>query len=158
MDIRQEFYRKLDYDKIQINRNENPIKMKLFLSFLTIDVERITDHLGSCTGWTKLINKEHKLEIGGGIVSGVEYLDSLRYKKDLHNQHNNWVTPFNMFELLTKRAKLFFFEYYEKDIELICKDADQAIKNLQAQIKQAKEIKKGIQNEISFLKDPFQKL
>ena len=131
MDLRKEFYHKLDYDKIKINWNKNLIEMELFLSFLTIDVERSTDHLGSDTGWTKLTNKEHKLEIGGGVISGDEYLDSLRYKKDLHNQHNNWVTPFNMFELLTAEGKLFFFEYYKNDIELICKDADNAIKNLQ---------------------------
>ena len=152
MDLRKEFYHKLDYNKININWNKNPIEMQLFLSFLIIDTERSTDHLGSCTGWTKLTNKKHKLEIGGGVVNGIEYLDSLRYKKGLHNQYNNWVTPFNMFELLTEKGKLFFFEYYEKDIELICKDADQTIKNLQAKVKQAKEVKKEIHNEISFLK------
>ncbi len=152
MDLRKEFYHKLDYDKIKINWNKNPIKMELFLSFLNIGTERSTEHLGNCTGWTKLTNKEHKLEIGGGVVNGIEYLDSLRYKKNLHNQYNNWVTPFNMFELLTEKGKSFFFEYYEKDIELICKDADQTIKNLQEKVKQAKEIKKAVHNEISFLK------
>ncbi|NCW12405.1 MAG: hypothetical protein EBV82_04425 [Chitinophagia bacterium] len=44
--INKELYSKLKHDKIQINWNKNPIKMDLFLSFLTVDVTRSTTHLG----------------------------------------------------------------------------------------------------------------
>lgn len=152
MDLRKEFYYKLDYDRLMVNSNKNPIEMELFLSFLIVKVKRSTEHLGYCTGWTKLTNTDHKLEIGGGIVNGVEYLDSLRYKKGLHNQYNNWVTPFNMFELLTKKGQSFFFEYYKDNIKTICNDAKENIENLQIKVKEAKEVYKAINDEISFLK------
>jgi len=149
MVLRNEFYRKLDYDKINIRYNKKCIEMNLFLSFLTIDVDRRQDHLGYSTGWTKLTNEKQELIIKGGILSGgVEYLDSIQYKKDLHNPYNNQVSPFNIFDILTNKGKEFFFEYYKDDIEKIRNNIDEKINNLHKQLKKAKELKQEIHNEI----------
>ncbi len=72
-ELKSVFYDKLQSDKIKINCNKNPIRMDLFLSFLTIDTERNYKHLGVDTGWTELRNDAHRLIVRGGKVNGVEY-------------------------------------------------------------------------------------
>jgi len=55
-EIKQSFYDKLQSDKIKINWNKNPIKMDLFLSFLTIPVVRSYEHyrqFDASNGWGK---------------------------------------------------------------------------------------------------------
>ncbi len=111
----QEFYKSLSTDKIKINCNKMPIKMDLFLSFLTVKVNRQKNFLGSDLGWTKLTG-ENCLEISGGIANGAEYLDNLKYKKNLNNPYNNYVNPFYLFEILTDSGKKFFVEYYADEI------------------------------------------
>lgn len=126
-----EILKKLPNDKIKINWNKNPIKMDQFISFLTVGLTRSKKHLGSDTGWTKLYG-ENNLEISGGIVNGVEYLDSIKYKKNLHNGYNNFVSPFYLFEIMTDEGKDFFVEYYsddiEKEIKIACNGLDRAKK------------------------------
>jgi len=113
------FYQNLSSDKIKINWNKNPIKMDTFLSFLKIDVEIQRDHLGCDNGWTKRTNSIYKLDIAGGIIAGIEYLDSLQYGKNLDNPYNNYVSPFYMFDVLDKKGRQFFLEYYKDEIKAI---------------------------------------
>lgn len=148
MHLQKEFYSKLKDDKIKMNWNKNPIKMNEFLSFLTIEVERSRDHIGSCNGWTKLFNKEHNFEISGGIVNGVEYLDSLQFGIKLGNQYNNYVNPFYLFEILNNKGKEFFFNYYKEDIEKIKTDISNKIKSLENELKETKELRKNIFKEV----------
>lgn len=125
----KEFYSKLDSNKIKINRNKNPVKMELFLSFLTVGVERSISHLGYSNGWTQLIG-DNSLEIGGGKVGSVEYLNSIQYGKNLDNPYNNYVNPFYLFEIFNDEGKKYFLEYYSSDIERLLEvvqtNADQA--------------------------------
>jgi len=125
--------KELKYDKIKINWNKKPILMETFLSFLTIPVEKSTEHLGSSTGWTRFFNKEYKLEIGGGIVDK-HYLDSLQYGTKLQNQYNNYVNPFYLFEILTSEGKAFFLDYYKEDIEKIISEQTEKIQRVERQL------------------------
>lgn len=107
----------LNKDKIEINWNDTPIKMELFLSFLTIETEINKDYLGYNNGWTFKLNKEHNLYIKGGYVGGIEYLNNIQYGKNLDNPYNNYVNPFYLFHIMNKEGRKFFFEYYKNDIE-----------------------------------------
>src|SRR5688572_9885530 len=104
-ELKSAFYNKLQTDKIKIYWNKNPIRMDLFLSFLTVATERSQKHLGSDTGWTKHFNKECNLIVSGGIVGNTEYLDSLEYGIKLSNPYNNYVNPFYLFDILTTKGK-----------------------------------------------------
>jgi hypothetical protein len=113
------FLRKIDGGKIKIAKNKEPIKMNEFLSFLTVETKRPErEWLGKCNGWTK-IEGEGGLEITGGIVGGVEYLDHILYGENLDNPYNNYVNPFHLFDILTDEGKLFFLRYYSHDIKSI---------------------------------------
>lgn len=117
--------KELKHDKIEINWNKKPIRMDLFISFLTIPTEKSNDHLGSEMGWTKRFNTEHLLEIGGGIVRGVNYLNSIKYGKNLDNPYNNYVNPFYLFDIMTDEGKMFFINYYRDElVELKTKSLD----------------------------------
>ena len=151
MNLKEDFYRKLKNDKIKINWNKNPIKMELFLSFLTVDFEISRNHLGSSTGWTLQINKECNLEISGGFVDRIEYLDNLKYGENLDNPYNNFVNPFYLFEILTKEGQKFFLDYYKADIDKIVKDHKVGISILSKRIKEARILKSEILNEIEML-------
>ncbi len=146
------FYDKLRGDKINISWNKNLIRMDLFLSFLTVQVERSYDHLGSCTGWTQLYNKERQLLIKGGLVGGVEYLDSLQYGIKLSNPYNNYVSPFYMFDILTKKGHAFFLDYYAEDIDNILSTEKDGIAIRERNLLSAKEIVQDIEKEIELLK------
>lgn len=151
MNLNDEFYKKLDYDKIKINWNKNPIEMTLFMSFLTVKVTKVEKHLGSDTGWTKYENKEHKLIIDGGWVNQIEYLNRLQFGKNLHNPYQNYVSPFYMFEILTSKGKKFFLEYYKADIQNIKNTLDIEIEHLRSKLKEKITLKKEITNEIKKL-------
>jgi len=142
---------KLDGDKIKINWNKNPIKMDLFLSFLTIEVQRSYDHLGSDTGWTRLVNKEAKLVIRGGIVNGIEYLDGIEYGDKLANRYNNYVNPFYLFDILTDEGKVFFTEYYKEDIQKIVANQEYEITCLKNALSIAKKRLKDLESEVILL-------
>lgn len=105
---------KLHYDKIKINWNKNPVKMKDFMSFLKVSVEKTTNHLGYANGWTRY-HGENNLIITGGWVGGIEYLDALQYKKNLDNPYNNYVNPFYIWDILTEEGHKFFLNYYKED-------------------------------------------
>ena len=118
------FLRKINSDKVKIAQNKNPIKMKTFLSFLTIETTVPEgDWLGKCRGWTR-IHGEGGLDITGGIVGGIEYLDHILYGKNLENPYNNYVTPFSLFDIMTEVGKAFFFAYYSGEIKSILANAE----------------------------------
>lgn len=152
LDMREIFYGKLDLDRIKVSRNTNPIEMKLFISFLTVDVVKVEKHSGSCTGWTKYENEDIKLSIGGGIVDGIEYLDHLTYKKDLHNQYNNYVTALNIFDILNEKGRDFFLKYYQIDIDNIFDAIEDEIETAKYKMQKAQERKGKILNELKVLK------
>jgi hypothetical protein len=127
--INKELYSKLSYDKIKINWNKNPIKMDMFLSFLTVEVVKSTDNLGICNGWTEYENKSINLIISGGFVreKQCEYLNSIRFGIKLQNPYNNWCNPFYIFDILTKEGQRFFVEYYRNDIVELMSKLDSSI-------------------------------
>lgn len=133
----KEIMKLLDDDKIKINWNKNPIRMDLFLSFLTIPYTKSTDHLGYHTGWTQYENKESKLIVTGGGVNGVEWLDHIQYGTKLANQYNNYVNPFYLFDIMTDEGKQFFIKYYEDDIKKIIAKADEEVEYAQSRLKRA---------------------
>lgn len=151
-ELKATFYNKLQSDKIKINWNKNPIRMDLFLSFLTIRVERSHEHLGSNTGWTKLYNKEHNLIVSGGVLRGVEYLDHIEYGTKLSNPYNNYVNPFYLFDILTTEGKAFFFEYYADDIDTIVKTEKDGVAIEERRLERCKRIVQDIEQEIEMLK------
>ncbi len=134
------FYSQLDCDKIKINWNKNPIQMKLFLSFLTVETYKQREFLGSCTGWTQYTG-DNNLIINGGIVSGIEYLENLIYGKNLDNQYNNYVNPFYLFPIMTDDGKKFFLDYYSKEIEALKNEASKKIEIAENNLAKAKEYK-----------------
>lgn len=140
MKLKEEFYKKLNGDKIKINWNKNPIEMKLFLSFLTVEVKRSQDHLGSDNGWTQLKNDELKLVIGGGIVNGKEYLDYLKFGTNLDNRYNNFVNPFFIFEILTREGQAFFVEYYNDEITKLVELNSSILLSLESQVEKQKQL------------------
>lgn len=126
----KKFLSKLSNDKIKINWNKNPIKMDDFLSFLTVETRRGTGHLGYDNGWTRHYG-DNDLEIRGGVVKGVEYLDTLQYRKKLDNPFNNYVNPFYLFEILNDDGKKFFLEYYSDEIQKELDNASNSLKRAQ---------------------------
>lgn len=151
MNLQKEFYSKLKSDKIKINWNKKPIKMDLFLSFLTVTVNESKDHLGSSTGWTRFENEEYKLIIGGGIIQG-HWLDSLQYGTKLDNPYNNYVNPFYLFNILSEEGKKFFVEYYKEDIDIVLKCQSDKVKSLTEQLKIAKKLKLDILQEVKSIR------
>lgn len=125
--------------------------MKLFLSFLTVEVKRSSKHLGSDTGWTLLENNELKLKIGGGIVGGKEWLDSLQFGNRLNNKYNNYVNPFYLLGILTEEGKQFFIEYYKDDIDKILLGQRESISYLERSLVEKKEQLKSMLSEIEGL-------
>lgn len=150
-ELKKEFYSKLKNDKIKINWNKNPIKMDVFLSFLTVDVEIIREHLGSDTGWTKRQNKSLGLIVSGGCVNGVEYLDHLQLGEKLSNPYNNYVNPFYLFDILKKEGKAFFVDYYRDEIAAIVESNEKRIAFQERQLEEQKTLLSNIQIEIEKL-------
>lgn len=151
MKLNKEFYYHLDKRKIEINMNRNPIPMEKFMSFLTIPVIKITNHLGSSTGWTKFENEQHGLIIKGGVCDGGHWLHDLQFGKNLHNPYNNYVSPFYIFDVLTNEGKAFFVNYYKKEItELLNKEKVQ-VSQLTKELKERKDILFLINQEVKTL-------
>ena len=146
----EKLIKKLKSDKIKINWNKNPIRMKEFLSFLTVEVDRCTDHLGYSNGWTQYRGGDG-LIIGGGIVGDVEYLDRLEYKKNLDNPYNNYVNPFFLFEIMNEDGKKFFLDYYREDIFKI-------LAQEQSKIEASKKNLASLEENLSELKDISEKI
>ena len=73
--------------------------------------------MGSDTGWTKLENEEMKLVICGGIINNIEYLDSLQLGEKIANPYNNYINPFYLWEILSKKGLTFFHAYYKDEME-----------------------------------------
>jgi hypothetical protein len=132
--------RQITHKKIKISQNKKPIPMELFLSFLTVDVVRSKKHLGSTNGWTLLMGEDN-LQIGGGIVDRVEYLDCLKYKNKLDNKYNDFVNPFYLFDILSEEGKKFFLDYYADDIKAVLDKAEKESELAQRKAIAAKEKK-----------------
>lgn len=110
------FLAKLPRDKFKIHNRKNLVRMDLFLSFLTVELEKSNSHLGRDMGWTEY-RGDNNLIVSGGWINGVEYLDSLKYKKNLDNSYNDFVNPFYLFEIFNDEGKKFFLNYYSDDIK-----------------------------------------
>jgi hypothetical protein len=152
--IQKEFWSKLKDDKFKINRTpiERLIQMDLFLSFLTIPVEISRDHLGAVNGWTLRKNEKYSLLITGGIMHGGERLDAIQFGNKLSNPYNNYVSPFYIFDILTKEGQLFFLEYYKKDIEQLLGEQERLIEYRKKQVENELEILLEMKNQVSILK------
>lgn len=154
--INDSFYRKLEYKRIKISKQNTPIKMSLFLSFLTVDVTKSTNHLGIGNGWTQYYNNELSLTINGGFVDSIEYLDSIKYGERKHNQYNDFITPFQMFDLLTTQGKSFFLSFYRDDINDLISNIDSSLKKYDELKQEAINAKVLILDEIIKLVDSTQ--
>lgn len=135
--------KKISKDRIKIEQNKNPIKMETFLSFLTVDVKRSKSHLGYANGWTLLIG-DNNLLIGGGTIDGVEYLNTIQYKKNLDNGYNNYVNPFYLKDIITHDGLKFFINYYEEEISNIKSVAKMKINMAQKELEHAIKNKKYV--------------
>lgn len=125
----------LSWDKYKINSSSSIlVSMDLFKSFLTIDLQKSTSHLGSDMGWTKYTNTEHKIIISGGHYKGGEWLDSVQYGIKLHNPYNNYCTPLYLAPIMTKEGVDFFKEYYKVEIDRLFMSIDSKILELKNQI------------------------
>lgn len=121
---------KLSDDKYKITAyNKNLIEMEKLKGFLVVDIKKGSGFLGEDTGWTQYLG-ENDLLIKGGIFRGVEYLESIKYKKNLDNKYNNFVNPFYIFEILNDDGKAFFCNYYKDDINKILDDQEEKIKSI----------------------------
>jgi len=112
-----ELIKNIKKDKIRIAQNKNPVPMDLFLSFLTVPVIRNFNNLGNHTNWTEFRNDEHELIITGGVCNGGHWLDNIQYGYKMDNQHNNWVNPFYLWDIITDSGKSFFLDYYKFELE-----------------------------------------
>jgi len=148
------FYSSLKSNKLNISGNKNLIKMELFLSFLRdVNLVRINKHLGFINGWTLLEDRELKLIVKGGIINGVEYLESLEFGFHLSNDYNNFVNPFYLKDLLTNNGKVFFLEYYKEDIAKILQEQEKNIQLLEQRLKEESINYKNTLHEINSIKD-----
>lgn len=131
-------FKELKDNKIKINWNKKPIKMDLFLSFLTVDIEVVKTGSGYDNGWTEKVNKYCNLIIYGGIVNNIDYLDAIKYGKKLSNPCNDYVNPFYLFEIMTDEGKKFFIDYYSEEIIQIKNESISRIERYKTCIKQEK--------------------
>lgn len=146
---------KLPDDKIKIRWNKNPVRMDLFLSFLTVDVEKSKSHPGIDTGWTRY-NGENGLEIGGGYVyiggEKVELLDSIKYGVKIQNQHSNFVTPLHARDILSNDGVDFFIKYYSEEIERLKNESLNRIDELKRKQKDEADLLNCFMKEIGQMK------
>jgi hypothetical protein len=147
-----DFYANLSSDKIKINWNKNPIRMDLFLSFLTVQLTRSYKHLGSDTGWTRLLNNDLKLIVCGGIFNGEEYLNSIEYGMRLQNPYNNYCNPLYLFPIMNDIGKAFFVQYYMSDIEQLIEKSKNSVEHLELKLVAAKVINSNYEDELKTLK------
>ena len=138
-----DFLGNLNRNKVGINLNKNPIDMGLFLSFLTVDVIRPVEVLGNEKERTQLIG-DNNLIIDGGVIDGVEYIDELRYGKNMQSQYHNYVHPFYLFEIFNAEGKRFFLEYYADDIKFEIHKAQAKHEELELEANDARKYLAGI--------------
>lgn len=127
----------LPSDKIKIRLNKKPIRMDLFLSFLTVDVERSISHLGVENGWTMLTGDNGLIVEGGKVrINGelVELLDSVRFGKKIANPYNNYVTPLHLKAIMSKEGFDFFVKYYEAEINGVIEKRRQEVLKLKSKM------------------------
>jgi hypothetical protein len=153
MNLKEEFYKKLSQDKTKINWNKNPIKMDLFLSFLTISVIKSHNNLGYDNGWTVYENDKFKLKVQGGIVNGIEYLDDIQFGTRLDNNYNNYVNPFYLSEILTSEGLKFFVNYYKDEINNILSTYNKEIIVLENELNSTKEVYTKVLKEVENLRN-----
>lgn len=139
---------KLSKDKIKINWNKRPIAMSLFKSLLTVELTKSTGHLGESTGWTKWVNEEKKLIVGGGIVNGIDLLDSLEYGRRLDNPYNNYVNPFYLFDIMTEEGKRFFLDYYKQEIALVMAEQESEAVRLERMAENKRQMINAFKSEL----------
>lgn len=130
IEIMREFLKKMPMDKFQIHKGKNRIKMDKFLSFLTVKTKRGSGHLGCELGWTRHYG-ENNLNICGGFIQKIEYLDSIQYGNKLDNPWNNYVNPFYLFDIMTKKGKDFFLDYYSEEINKELMNAEKRLQEAQ---------------------------
>jgi len=138
-----ELFKRLDSAKGKMNKG-NPIRMDLFLSFLTVNTEAVEHHVGASTGRTMRTGEED-LVIEGCFVDGVEYLDGIEYGEKMHNCYNNFVNPFFLFNIMTEQGKKFFIDYYSDDIKEEVKAAEDQISALKARMGSLEKYKSGVE-------------
>jgi hypothetical protein len=125
--------------------------MDLFLSLLDIQLTRSSNHLGACTGWTLRYNDEMRLWISGGVVGQVEYLDSIKFGKNLSNPYNDFVNPFYLWDILSDDGRRFFFDYYKDDIDKLLVKSVRAIEQVESKLSAMKNARRSLAAEISLL-------
>lgn len=125
--------------------------MKLFLSFLTVETEISTKHLGYSNGWTLRENKSIKLKIHGGIVGGVVYLDAIEFGEKLSNRYNNYVNPFYIFEILNDAGKSFFINYYKEEINKLVKEQSDKVDYIKKSLNSESEKLINMESELNKL-------
>jgi hypothetical protein len=123
-------------------RSKNPIPMDKFLQYLTVKTKLSRKNLGFDNGWRERHNESEKLVITGGIMRGVEYLDTIEFGEKLQNPYNNYVNPFYLFPLMTSEGKAFFKEIYSDEIKKL-------IKGLNEKVVEAKEL---LEREMAMVK------
>lgn len=115
-----EFTKQIPIDKTEIRAHNKLIPMSLFLSFLTVPVEKSTDHPGADMGWTKYVG-DYNLVISGGVVNNTEYLHNIQYQGNINNKFNHFVNVFDIWHIFNDEGHKFFIEYYKDEIEKIRK-------------------------------------
>ena len=108
--------------------------MDKFLQYLTVKTKLSRKNLGFDNGWRERHNESEKLVITGGIMRGVEYLDTIEFGEKLQNPYNNYVNPFYLFPLMTSEGKAFFKEIYSDEIKNLIKAAEERVFEAKNQI------------------------
>lgn len=145
-----EILKSLPKDKIKINWNKNPIEVDLLCSFLpNIELTISRDHLGSSNGWTERHNKSLNLIIGGGIVNGKNYLNTIQYGTKMQNPYNNYVNPFALLDIMNEDGKKFFIGYYSEELNAIISKSKESIKYAEKAIEDKKQTINELKHFIS---------
>ena len=113
-------------DNYGINKTGGVIRMDQFLSFITVKLNK-TDGLGSDMGWSYRKNDTGSLIMQGGWYKEVEWLDCIKYGKNLQNPYNNFVILFGIWDILNDNGRTFVLDYYKKDLEELIFAEEQSI-------------------------------
>ena len=119
-------YKHLKISTIQLDGCKNPIPMEKFLQFLTVKT-KLSSRLRGNSGWRERYNESENLVITGGIMRGVEYLNTIEFGEKLQNPYNNYVNPFYIFPLMTSEGKAFFKELYRDEIKKLIKGLNENV-------------------------------
>ena len=61
-------------------------------------------------------------------------MDTIEYGHKMHNNYNNFVSPFFLFDIMTEQGKKFFIDYYSDDIKEEVSAAKDQMAELKARI------------------------